>query len=111
MMIEMSISIKPKHDQILAVPEQVSDRLDSGLFIPASATSADERKALNVRVVSTGPGRTTEHGVLVPTGVEPGDVVVLAPYNSAVEVTIAGKRHLLVKANDVIAQVISDDAP
>lgn len=106
MMGGMAITIVPKHDQILVVPEQVSDRLDSGLFIPQSAASADERRALNVRVVSTGPGRLTEHGVLVPTGVQPGDVVVLAPYNSAVEVTIAGKRHLLVKANDVIAQVL-----
>jgi chaperonin GroES len=97
--------IKPLSDQLLVSKEATSDRTAGGLYVPQVA---EGKEVTHVRVEAIGPGRTNEAGQLVPHGIEVGDVLILSPFNSAVEVKCGGKGYLLIRANDAIAEVVLD---
>lgn len=91
----------PKDDYVLVVPSEISDRLESGLYVPQTA---EDRGAVRCIVVDVGPGNFVNCARVHP-GVAAGDEVLLAPYcnNSGIEVRISGKKHLLVRSNDIVA--------
>lgn len=98
----MKTTVTPLYDYLLVTKEEVSDRLDSGLYIPQTSEAPDP---IRVRVVAVGPGRLLDSGLHLPTGISVGEVLIIAPYNSAVQVAVSGRQHLLLRANDVIARV------
>jgi len=91
----------PKDDYVLVVPSEISDRLESGLYVPQTA---EDRGAVRCTVVDVGLGNFV-NGARVHPDVRKGDEVLLAPYcnNSGIEVRISGKKHLLVRSNDIVA--------
>lgn len=53
-------------------------------------------------VISVGPGRYTESGDIIDTGLTPGDVILFMPYG-ATKVRSLGQDFVYIRAEDVIS--------
>jgi chaperonin GroES len=53
------------------------------------------------RVVAVGPGRTLETGLIQPTGVKEGDLILFAEYQG-MDVSLAGEPFVILRSDDVL---------
>ncbi|MBQ0078239.1 MAG: co-chaperone GroES [Bacteroidales bacterium] len=85
--------IKPLADRVVIEPREAEVKTASGLYIPDSA----QEKPQQGSVVAAGPGKKDE-----PMEVKPGDNVLYGKY-SGTEVTVDGKKYLIVRQSDILA--------
>ncbi len=85
--------IRPLADRVLVEPKEVETKTASGLYIPDTA----KEKPQQGTVLATGPGKTDE-----PMEVKEGDVVLYGKY-AGTEVTVDGKKYLIMKQSDILA--------
>lgn len=85
--------IKPLADRVLVEPKEAETKTASGLYIPDTA----KEKPQEGKVIATGPGKKDE-----PMEVKVGDEVIYGKY-AGTEVTVEGKKYLIVKQSDILA--------
>ena len=85
--------IKPLADRVLVEPKEAETKTASGLYIPDTA----KEKPQEGKVVAAGPGKKDE-----PMEVMVGDEVIYGKY-AGTEVTLEGKKYLIVKQSDILA--------
>lgn len=85
--------IKPLADRVLVEPKEAETKTASGLYIPDTA----KEKPQEGKVVAAGPGKKDE-----PMEVKVGDEVIYGKY-AGTEVTVEGKKYLIVKQSDILA--------
>ena len=85
--------IKPLADRVLIEPKEAETQTASGIFIPDTA----KEKPQQGTVLAAGPGKKDE-----PMEVKEGDVVLYGKY-AGTEVTVDGKKYLIVKQSDILA--------
>lgn len=85
--------IKPLADRVLVEPKGAETKTASGLYIPDTA----KEKPQEGKVIAAGPGKKDE-----PMEVKVGDEVIYGKY-AGTEVTVEGKKYLIVKQSDILA--------
>ena len=85
--------IKPLADRVLVEPKEDETKTASGLYIPDTA----KEKPQEGKVIAAGPGKKDE-----PMEVKVGDEVIYGKY-AGTEVTVEGKKYLIVKQSDILA--------
>lgn len=85
--------IKPLADRVLVEPKEAETKTASGLYIPDTA----KEKPQEGKVIAVGPGKKDE-----PMEVKVGDEVIYGKY-AGTEVTVEGKKYLIVKQSDILA--------
>ena len=85
--------IKPLADRVLVEPKEAETRTASGLYIPDTA----KEKPQEGKVIAAGPGKKDE-----PMEVKVGDEVIYGKY-AGTEITVEGKKYLIVKQSDILA--------
>ena len=85
--------IKPLADRVLVEPKEAETKTASGLYIPDTA----KEKPQEGKVIAAGPGKKDE-----PMEVKAGDEVIYGKY-AGTEVTVEGKKYLIVKQSDILA--------
>ena len=85
--------IKPLADRVLVEPKEAETKTASGLYIPDTA----KEKPQEGKVIAAGPGKKDE-----PMEVKVGDEVIYGK-NAGTEVTVEGKKYLIVKQSDILA--------
>ena len=85
--------IKPLADKVLVEPKEAETKTASGLYIPDTA----KEKPQEGKVIAAGPGKKDE-----PMEVKVGDEVIYGKY-AGTEVTVEGKKYLIVKQSDILA--------
>lgn len=85
--------IKPLADRVLVEPKEAETKTASGLYIPDTA----KEKPQEGKVIAAGPGKKDE-----PMEVKVGDEVLYGKYTGT-EVTVEGKKYLIVKQSDILA--------
>ncbi|MEX0762798.1 MAG: co-chaperone GroES [Dehalococcoidia bacterium] len=97
----VALSLKPLADRVVIEPKDESaDKSPGGIYIPDTAKEKPQRG----EVVAAGPGRTTDDGKLIKTGVNVGDTVVYSKY-AGTEYTENGTEYLIVRESDILAVV------
>lgn len=92
--------IEPLFDYVLIEPLESETTLPSGILIPDSA----KKKSQEGKVIEVGPGKKDEKGEIIPMFVKKNDVVMYKEWGGS-EIKIKGKKHLLVKEEDLLAIV------
>ena len=90
---KLYIMIKPLADRVLVEPKEAETKTASGLYIPDTA----KEKPQEGKVIAAGPGKKDE-----PMEVKVGDEVIYGKY-AGTEVTVEGKKYLIVKQSDILA--------
>lgn len=85
--------IKPLADRVLVEPKEAETKTASGLYIPDTA----KEKPQEGKVIAAGPGKKDE-----TMEVKVGDEVLYGKY-AGTEVTVEGKKYLIVKQSDILA--------
>lgn len=85
--------IKPLADRVVIEPKEAETKTASGIFIPDTA----KEKPQQGTIVAAGPGKKDE-----PMEVKVGDEVLYGKY-AGTEVTVDGKKYLIVKQSDILA--------
>ena len=85
--------IKPLADRVLVEPKEAETKTASGLYIPDTA----KEKPQEGKEIAAGPGKKDE-----PMEVKVGDEVIYGKY-AGTEVTVEGKKYLIVKQSDILA--------
>ena len=85
--------IKPLADRVLVEPKEAETKTASGLDVPDTA----KEKPQEGKVIAAGPGKKDE-----PMEVKVGDEVLYGKY-AGTEVTVEGKKYLIVKQSDILA--------
>jgi chaperonin GroES len=76
------------------------DKTAGGIIIPDSA----KEKPQEGEVVSTGNGKVTDDGKVLPLDVKKGDRILFGKY-SGTEVTLGGIEHLILREDDVLGVI------
>lgn len=82
-------------NRVLLKPLKVEETHSSGIVLVGDPST---QKAL---VVSVGPGRYTENGLL-PMQVAEGDVVLIMKHGRMIEVSIEGERLLIISEDEIL---------
>ena len=93
MIKNINIMIKPLADRVLVEPKEAETKTASGLYIPDTA----KEKPQEGKVIAAGPGKKDE-----PMEVKVGDEVLYGKY-AGTEVTVEGKKYLIVKQSGILA--------
>ncbi len=94
------MNLQPLEDRIVVRPSDAEETTASGLVIPDTA----KEKPQQGEVLAVGPGRTSDAGELIETGVSVGDIVVYSKYGGT-EINSGGEDLLILSARDVLATV------
>ena len=90
--------VKPLGDKILVEVLEAEEKTKGGIIIP---DTAKEEKAEG-KVVSVGGGKVLDSGKLQPLEVKKGDRVIFGKY-AGDEILIDGRKHKVIKENEVLA--------
>lgn len=93
---------EPLHDRLLVRrdPNAANALAGTGLEIPESA----KEKPQQGTVISAGPGRVADNGVVRPLGVKAGDRVLFGKY-SGTEIKLDGEEFLIMREEEVLGRV------
>ena len=86
------MKVKPLADRVLVAPAPAEEKV-GGIIIPDTA----KEKPQEGKVIAAGPGKKDE-----PMEVKVGDEVIYGKY-AGTEVTVEGKKYLIVKQSDILA--------
>lgn len=93
-----AVKIKPLADRVVVKPQDESEEMRGGLYIPDTA----KEKPQQGEVVAVGPGRTSDEGKTIEMELKKGDKVLYGKY-SGTEVTVGGEEYLILRESDVLA--------
>lgn len=85
--------IKPLADRVVIEPREAETKTAAGLYIPDTAKEKPQQGV----IVAAGPGKKDE-----PMEVKVGDQVLYGKY-AGTEVTVDGKKLLIVRQSDILA--------
>ncbi len=94
------MKLQPLEDRIVVRPNVAEATTASGLVIPDTA----KEKPQQGEVLAVGPGRRSDSGELIPTGVATGDTVVYSKYGGT-EISVDGEDLLILSGRDVLATI------
>jgi chaperonin GroES len=92
------MSVNPIRDQVLVKPIAAETKTIAGLYIPDSSKEGPTKGT----VISTGKGRTTKNGNLIPLMVSKGDTVMYAK-ESGQKVKVNNEDHLIIVEDQILA--------
>jgi len=93
------MQIKPLSDHILIEPVKEEEKTKAGIFLPETASKEKSEEGL---VISTGPGKMTDDGKIIPMAVKPGDKVLFTKYGPN-EIKVDNKEYLIASEADILA--------
>ena len=88
--------IRPLHDRVIVQRLAEEERTRGGIIIPDTA----KEKPQKGKVVSTGKGRMTDDGKVLPLEVKPGDQVLFGKY-AGTEFKVEGEEFLMMREEDI----------
>ena len=91
--------IRPLSDHILIEPIKQEEKTKTGILLPETA---EKERPEQGRVISTGPGRKTSSGKIVPMDVKAEDKVLFTKYGPS-EIKVDDKEYLIAKEEDILA--------
>ena len=94
------MAFHPTSDRVLVKQFNPEERTQSGFFIPQSS----QEQMNQGTVISTGPGRTTNRGVLLPPVVKAGDVIMYES-SAGVPIKVNGEALIVMREDSIIAVV------
>ena len=94
------MKLRPLHDRIIVRRLEEPRKTAGGIVIPDTAL---EKPSLG-EVMYAGPGKTDDHGKLLPMGVKPGDKVLIGKY-SGQEFKLEDQDLLHMREDDIIGIV------
>ncbi|PIQ86681.1 MAG: co-chaperone GroES [Candidatus Omnitrophica bacterium CG11_big_fil_rev_8_21_14_0_20_45_26] len=92
------MKIKPLGDRILVEVLEAEEKTKGGIILP---DTAKEEKSEG-KVLAVGSGKMLDSGKLQPLEVKKGDRVIFGKY-SGDEIVIDGKKHKIIRENEVLA--------
>ena len=92
------MKVKPLGDKILVEILEAEEKTKGGIILP---DTAKEEKSEG-KVIAVGAGKVLESGKVQPLEVKKGDKVIFGKY-SGDEIVIDGKKHKIIKENEVLA--------
>ena len=95
-MQKADLNIRPLQDRIIVRRLAEEEKTKGGIIIPDTA----KEKPLRGKVLSIGPGRTSDEGKRLPLEVKPGDEVLFGKY-AGTEFKMDGKELLMMREEDV----------
>lgn len=101
----MPTNVVPMTDHIVLQAVESEEITASGLVIPDSA----KEKPQHGEVLSVGPGKMNDAGVVESVDLESGDRVLYQKYTGQ-EVTVDKEDYLIIKFGDVLAK-LEDEKP
>ena len=93
------VAIAPLEDRIVIMPNDESEEMRGGLYIPDTA----KEKPTQGKVIAVGPGRV-EKGQRVPMDLVVGDTVIYGKY-SGTQYQLGDDEVIIIKASDVLAKI------
>jgi len=99
------VKILPLYDRVLATRVAENDKTSGGLYIPDTA----KEKPLEALVISVGNGKVLENGQIQPMSVKAGDKVLIGKYSGS-EVKLDGKDHIILREDDILAIIDTQEA-
>ncbi|XP_058761323.1 20 kDa chaperonin, chloroplastic-like [Vicia villosa] len=96
-------AIKPLGDRVLVKVKEAEEKTEGGILLPSTAQS----KPQGGEVVAVGEGKTLGKNQ-VDISVKPGAQVVYSKY-AGTEVDFNGEKHLIVKDDDIVGILETDD--
>ncbi len=91
------VKVQPLGDRVLVKPVESKEEKKGGIIIPETA----KEKPQEGEVVSTGKGKTTEDGKVLPLDVKPGDRILYGKY-SGTEIKLDDKEYLIMHQDDIL---------
>ncbi len=91
------MKVRPLQDRILVRRVAEEEKTKGGLYIPDTA----KEKPAEGEVVSAGPGKANDKGVVRPLEVKVGDRVLFGKY-SGNEIKIEGVEHIILREDEVL---------
>ena len=91
-------SIRPLHERVLVQRLEEEEVSKGGIIIPDSA----KEKPAEGKVISTGKGKVTDDGKVIPLDVKAGDKVLFSKY-AGTDVKIDGEDYLIMREDDILA--------
>jgi len=94
------MGLQPINNQILIkLPEKPDEQITAGgIYLP---DSSGQRLPMKGKVISTGTGKITDKGKLIPMRFNPGDIVVFKKY-VGIEVILDDNRHLIMTEDNIL---------
>lgn len=92
------MKIRPLGDKILVEVLEAEEKTKGGIILP---DTAKEEKSEG-KIIAVGSGKLLESGKVQPLEVKVGDKILFGKY-SGDEVLIDGKKHKILKENEVLA--------
>jgi chaperonin GroES len=93
------VAISPLEDRIVIMPNDDSEEMRGGLYIPDTA----KEKPTQGEVIAVGPGRV-EKGQRIPMDLAVGDTVIYGKY-SGTQYQLGDDEVIIIKASDVLAKI------
>lgn len=94
----MPVGIKVTGARVLIEEIPPENLSMAGIVIPDTSKTP----TLKGVVIDVGPGIYTEHGQLIPTCVEPEDLVLLQPLSGS-RIAVNGKEYIIINDRDILA--------
>ena len=92
------MSLKPLSDRIVVRAQEAEETTSSGIILP---DTAKEKPQIGI-IVSVGPGKMNDSGLLVKMTLKKNDKVLYGKY-SGTEVNIDGEDLLIMRESDILA--------
>lgn len=96
----MPTNVVPLTDHIVLKPVELEEVTASGLVIPDSA----KEKPQHGEILSVGPGKMNDAGVVETVELKSGDRVLYQKYTGQ-EVTVDSVEYLIIRFSDVLAKL------
>jgi len=94
------MKMKMLGDKVLALPIEEENVSEGGIIIPDTV----EKPPRKAKIVSVGPGRVDENGILHPIGVKEGEVVLFTPH-APTQIKVDGTIYLVLRGYDLLGVV------
>jgi len=92
--------IEALYNAVIVKPVEVEETMYGNIVVPDLGNETNK----TAEVVAVGPGQTTINGVLIPTQLQPGDIVVL-PTLGFTKFEYDGQEYWIGKENEVLAKI------
>ena len=93
--------IEALFNAVIVQPIELEETTYGNIVVP----DLGNEKNKTGRVISVGPGVISYEGVLIPTVLKPGDVVVL-PTMTFTKFEYKGEEYLIGRENDILAKIV-----
>jgi chaperonin GroES len=93
--------IEALFNAVIVQPIELEETTYGNIVVP----DLGNEKNKTGRVISVGPGVISHEGVLIPTVLKPGDVVVL-PTMTFTKFEYKGEEYLIGRENDILAKIV-----